>query len=186
MAFPSVTWGNLLEPGARQEAEQFSALTEGFLSVQHDADGAHTDITADSVTVSGDATIDGDLTVSGDATVSGDVTADDLTADAVTATSATIGGFTLVNDTLSSSLAGLSSFVSGGATDWRLWAGAASGAASPFRVDDDGNVEAVNATITGTLEFNNTVSAAAAVASTHKVAVEINGTTYYLLVTDVP
>jgi len=95
MAFPSVTWSQLLEPGARQEAEQFAALVQGYLSVQHKDDGSHGDITADSLTVTGDATIDGDitggadLTIAGDAAIGGDITCDNLTA------SATVEGSTI-------------------------------------------------------------------------------------------
>ncbi len=47
-------------------------------------------------------------------------------------------------------------------------------------------VRAGLAQFSGTVAFNNTVSAAAAVASTHKMAVSIGGSTYYLLATDVP
>lgn len=50
MAWPSVTWGNLLPAAVRQELEQFAALLQGYLSSQHKDDGSHSDITADSVT----------------------------------------------------------------------------------------------------------------------------------------
>jgi hypothetical protein len=81
MAWPSVTWGNLLTPGARQEAEQFAALLEGYLSIQHNDDGSHGDITADTITTTGAATFGGDITgesnllIEGDATIDGSLAA---------------------------------------------------------------------------------------------------------------
>jgi hypothetical protein len=41
------------------------------------------------------------------------------------------------------------------------------------------------AVISGAISIGNTVTAAASVASTHKVAISIGGTTYYLLASDV-
>lgn len=86
MAFPAVTWANLLDPGTRQEAEQFASLVQGYLSTQHKDDGSHGDITADSLTTTGDITAGGDLigeadlSIAGDAAIVGDATVDDLTA----------------------------------------------------------------------------------------------------------
>ena len=73
MPFPATTWGRLLEPGARQEAEQFAALLQGFLSEQHKDTGAHSAITADSIDVTGDVTVGEDVIVSGEVVV-GNVT----------------------------------------------------------------------------------------------------------------
>ena len=56
------------------------------------------------------------------------------------------------------------------------------GAAIDFRLADDSGFCAIN---TGILSIQNTVAAAVAVASTHKVTVVIGGTTYYLLVSNV-
>jgi hypothetical protein len=56
------------------------------------------------------------------------------------------------------------------------------GAAFDFRLADDSAFCAVN---TGVLSIQNTVAAAVAVASTHKVTVVIGGTTYYLLASNV-
>jgi hypothetical protein len=57
-----------------------------------------------------------------------------------------------------------------------------SGAAIDFRLADDSGFCAVN---TGVLSIQNTVAAAVAVASTHKVTIAIGGTTYYLLASNV-
>lgn len=69
MAYPSLTFANLLEQATRAELEQFISLLQGYLSQQHDENGAHTDITADSVTVSGNVS-------AGDGTFTGNVMAD--------------------------------------------------------------------------------------------------------------
>lgn len=56
------------------------------------------------------------------------------------------------------------------------------GAAIDFRLADDSGYCAVNS---GVLSIQNTVAAAVAVASTHKVTVVIGGVTYYLLASNV-
>lgn len=70
MAWPSLTWGNLLPSAVRQEWEQFTALLQGYLSTQHRDDGTHLHITAESIVV-GDAT--GGNTGVGTINVAGDV-----------------------------------------------------------------------------------------------------------------
>lgn len=54
-----------------RELDQFYSLLQGWLSVEHDEDGHHTDVTADSITVAGDVaadtgTFDGDVTADAD------------------------------------------------------------------------------------------------------------------------
>lgn len=51
MAYPSLTFPNLLDNATKSELELFISLLQGYLSAQHDDDGAHTDITADSLVV---------------------------------------------------------------------------------------------------------------------------------------
>jgi hypothetical protein len=58
-----------------------------------------------------------------------------------------IGVYTLISD---NGQVGLNSEVTAG-TDWRFWAGNATRASAPFRVDSDGNLVASSATITGTI-----------------------------------
>ena len=64
----------------------------------------------------------------------------------------TLGGWRARTRELVSSngLVGLSSEVTSG-TDWRFWAGNTVPASAPFRVDEDGNLVATSATISGTI-----------------------------------
>lgn len=72
MPYPSVTFGQFLQNATKQEMEQFAALLQGYLSREHDEEGHHTDITATSVTVTGDIEAEGDVTAD-DATFAGNV-----------------------------------------------------------------------------------------------------------------
>ena len=49
MAWPGLTWRNLLEAGTRQELDQFVSLLAGYLAVQHKDDGSHGHITFESL-----------------------------------------------------------------------------------------------------------------------------------------
>jgi hypothetical protein len=69
VAYPAVTFGEILQTATRQELEQFAALVQGYLSQQHDENGRHTSITGASVTLTGNVSA-----VNG--TFSGNVTAD--------------------------------------------------------------------------------------------------------------
>jgi hypothetical protein len=71
VAYPSVTFTEMLSNATRAELEQFTALLQGYLSAEHNEDGEHTDISAESIEVSGDAEVTGDLTVTGDADIDG-------------------------------------------------------------------------------------------------------------------
>lgn len=64
----------------------------------------------------------------------------------------TFAGFAITGSVIScdSGVVGLSSVVTGG-TDWRIWAGHATPASAPFRVDESGNLVATSATITGAI-----------------------------------
>jgi len=66
--------------------------------------------------------------------------------------SGTIGGWRIRTDEMVSSngVVGLGSEVTSG-TDWRFWAGSSTPASAPFRVDEDGNLVATSATISGTI-----------------------------------
>jgi hypothetical protein len=68
----------------------------------------------------------------------------------ITADTGTIGGWTLGTNSLTADtgVTGLSSAVTGG-TDWRIWAGNATPASAPFRVDESGNLYANSANIGG-------------------------------------
>jgi hypothetical protein len=68
MPFPGGTYLSQLTGAVKAELDQFYALLEGYLRVQHNEDGTHAAITADSVTATGDGTFAGDLIArSGDA-----------------------------------------------------------------------------------------------------------------------
>lgn len=71
---------------------------------------------------------------------------------AITATTGAIGGWVIGTHTLTadSGAVGLSSEATGG-VDWRIWAGHATPASAPFRVDESGNLVASAATITGAI-----------------------------------
>ena len=58
-----------------------------------------------------------------------------------------LGQYTL---TCASGVVGLNSEVTGG-TDWRIWAGHATPGSAPFRVDENGNLVATSATISGAI-----------------------------------
>ena len=76
MAYPDLTFRHV-PPDVLQELEQFVAILNGYLAIQHDSEGAHTDITALSVTVegevfaSGDGIFEGDVSAQSGATVLG-------------------------------------------------------------------------------------------------------------------
>jgi hypothetical protein len=76
MAFPTPTYRTELPPVVRKEVEQFAALTEGYLGVEHTAEGHHGAITCESITVTGGVTAGSDLEVAGDVVMSGDLTVD--------------------------------------------------------------------------------------------------------------
>lgn len=62
MAFPNGSYINQIgDSAARAELEQFYSLLQGWLAAEHDEDGRHTDITADSIHVAGDVDLTGDL-----------------------------------------------------------------------------------------------------------------------------
>ena len=66
MAYPSLTFAELLSSATRAELEQFVSLLQGYLSQQHKEDGSHSDVTADSLDVSGDISADGTITADAD------------------------------------------------------------------------------------------------------------------------
>jgi hypothetical protein len=88
MPYPSLTFAELLENATRAELEQFVSLLQGYLSAQHNDDGSHTDITGDSLTVTGDVTSGGDGTF--DDNVTADADGDVVIAGAHTAFSVTL------------------------------------------------------------------------------------------------
>jgi hypothetical protein len=106
MPYPSLTFANLLDNATRQELEQFVSLLQGYLSQEHDEEGAHGDVTATSLTVSGDVTGEGDGSFDGTVTADADGTPIVLAADAATGP-----GVQITNGTTS---------------DWRLVASTAS------------------------------------------------------------
>ena len=63
MPYPSITFADFLTPATRQEFEQYASLVQGYLSEEHDETGAHTHITAQSLTVEDTASIGDDLEV---------------------------------------------------------------------------------------------------------------------------
>lgn len=68
MPYPSLTFADLLTQATRAELEHLVSLLQGYLSEQHKEDGSHSDITADSVDVSGDLSVDGTITADADGT----------------------------------------------------------------------------------------------------------------------
>lgn len=66
MAFPDLTFRDQLPPDVRQELEQLVALLNGYLAAEHDSEGAHTHINAESLTVEGDTIAQGDGIFDGD------------------------------------------------------------------------------------------------------------------------
>lgn len=62
MAYPSVTFRDFLENATVQELDQLCSLLQGYLNLQHKADGSHRAITADSVSSDGAGTFGGDVT----------------------------------------------------------------------------------------------------------------------------
>lgn len=71
MPYPSLTFAQFIDNATRTELEQLISLLQGYLSVQHNEDGEHTDITGESLTLTGDASL-ADLTAD-DATFTGNV-----------------------------------------------------------------------------------------------------------------
>lgn len=74
------------------------------------------------------------------------------THDLQTIDSGYVGGLVVTGTAIATAdgLVGMSSAVTAG-TDWRIWAGHATPASAPFRVDETGAMWATNATITGTV-----------------------------------
>ena len=73
MAWPNVTWVTALPGIVAQEFQQLCALIQGWGAVQHKDDGTHSNITADSLEVSGDVTIGGDVDIDGGIAVGGNI-----------------------------------------------------------------------------------------------------------------
>lgn len=96
-------------------------------------------------------------------------------AGAIKSSSGAIGGWNVTANTISdvAGLVGLSSVVTAG-SDIRFWAGNATPANAPFRVDETGSIWALNATIQGTLRTSvfekNSVSATAGTLGVFKSA----------------
>src|SRR5262245_45523153 len=65
MPTASVTFSSELDHTTRKELDQLTAENTEYLLQEHDDDGHHTDITALSIRVSGDAAISGNATVNG-------------------------------------------------------------------------------------------------------------------------
>ena len=110
----------------------------------------------------------------------------------ITATTGEIGGWVIGTYTLTadSGAVGLSSEATAG-TDWRIWAGHATPASAPFRVDESGNMVAAQATITGGITITSgsgiaSLSDAGALATEDDLDGVSNGTTYSrVLTTDI-
>jgi hypothetical protein len=67
MPYPSGTYiAQIPDHWTREELEQFYSLLQGYLSAQHKETGAHSAITADSVTATGDGTFNGNVTADAD------------------------------------------------------------------------------------------------------------------------
>lgn len=62
MAYPSVTFRDILSASTLTELDQFCSLLQGYLNTQHNADGSHRAITAESVSADGAGTFGGDVT----------------------------------------------------------------------------------------------------------------------------
>jgi hypothetical protein len=81
VAYPSGTYLSYIRAAiayVAEEFEQFYALLQGYLSQQHDQNGAHTDITARSINLIANAETNatGNITADGDANIDGNVTSD--------------------------------------------------------------------------------------------------------------
>lgn len=117
MPFPGGTYLALIRPAiawVADEFDQFYALLEGYLRVEHNEDGTHRDLTASSVTVTGAVTADGA------GTFDGNVVAD---ADGAAVTMGAIAG--------SGSIVGAAGIqMQGTLTDWEI---AADEGSSPSR-----------------------------------------------------
>lgn len=74
MAFPTLTNPDWLENSTREELESLVIQINGFLGIEHQPNGTHGDVTATSVTTTGNVTVGGDLTVTDDATITDDLT----------------------------------------------------------------------------------------------------------------
>ena len=79
MAFPTLSFPEFLPNSTREELEAFEAQVTGYLSQEHNSDGSHGDVTADSVDVETDAAVGGDLAVVGNTTLTGTLTVEGLT-----------------------------------------------------------------------------------------------------------
>jgi hypothetical protein len=62
--YPAVTFAEILSQSTRQELEFFVSLLQGYLSQEHDENGRHTDITADSLVVDEAIEAGGEVSVS--------------------------------------------------------------------------------------------------------------------------
>jgi hypothetical protein len=107
MPFPSPTVIEQIRGGPeRDEWAHLYAQIEGYLRKEHKENGAHADVTADSLTVDGDATVTGDLSVEGGLDVeAGSVALGDIPAAAGGFTGGygvELGRWTLVDDRVSS------------------------------------------------------------------------------------
>ena len=71
MPYPSLTFATELDQKTRQELEQFISLLQGYLQEQHEGDGSHKAITADSLAATGNISSSG-----GTGSFAGNVTAD--------------------------------------------------------------------------------------------------------------
>lgn len=75
MPFPTLTFAEMLSNSTREELQQLLALLEGYLRVEHDDSGRHTDVTADSVTVEGNVEAGGAGIFDGNVTAQADTDA---------------------------------------------------------------------------------------------------------------
>jgi hypothetical protein len=96
MAYPSVTFRDILSASTLQELDQLCSLLQGYLSSQHKADGSHSAVTADTVTATsmtttGDLSVGDDLAVADHFSHSGLLTQNSTT-DVSVSTSATTWG----------------------------------------------------------------------------------------------
>jgi hypothetical protein len=78
MPYPTLTFAEMLDNATRQELEQFISLLQGYLSAEHNEDGSHGAVTAESVESSGP--ISGTAISGTTGTFTGDVSVDGLTA----------------------------------------------------------------------------------------------------------
>lgn len=81
MAYPDLTFRDVIDVATRQELEQFVALLNGYLAVQHKDDGSHDELTADSATIAG--TIDATGAISSDGNITADADGDPVITGAI-------------------------------------------------------------------------------------------------------